>query len=206
MKKNTCLSMIVNLFPTSIYKAEMPEYTNWVEKRWTEHRFNTDESLTGEMEGQVLVHHDSYLTSFFVELNEHVKEYLETFLVDYDIHFMKTWYSVTDEKRSVPHHNHDPAHISWVYYVSGEDPLCFAKENFNEWFPEAFAGKEKNFNNGTVYQMNVKPGDLLIFPSKLFHHTYNTMPRVSLAGDILLTNKNLNTEGGLLHPKYWKQF
>ena len=26
MKKNTCLSMIVNLFPTSIYKAEMPEY------------------------------------------------------------------------------------------------------------------------------------------------------------------------------------
>ena len=87
-----------------------------------------------------------------------------------------------------------------------QDPLHFQADAPNEWFPQAFADLEKTFNNTTVWAEPTEPGDLFIFPSKLHHHTFNTGPRMSLAGDVLLTNPDLNREGGLTHPKYWKQF
>jgi hypothetical protein len=113
---------------------------------------------------------------------------------------------VSGEDSSVPNHCHDPAHISWVYYLDTQDPLCFTKDSQNEWFPQAFADAEKNFVNTCVWEENTKEGDLLIFPAKLKHMTYNTGHRWSLAGDVLLTNPDLNKEGGLTHPQFWKQF
>ena len=53
---------------------------------------------------------------------------------------------------------------------------------------------------------NTQEGDLLIFPANLKHMTHNTEHRWSLAGAVLLTNQDLNKEGGLTHPRYWKQF
>ena len=69
-----------------------------------------------------------------------------------------------------------------------------------------FADAEKNFSNTSVWEENTQEGDLLIFPANLRHMTYNTGHRWSLAGDVLLTNLDLNKEGGLTHPRYWKQF
>ena len=196
--------MLINLFPTTIYRAEMPEYVNWVKSQFKNHRFT--EGLTGELEGKVLVHQDTHLASFFVEVNEHVRNFLDDMNCNYDAHFMKTWYAWSTEVKPVPNHHHAPAHMSWTYYLEGTDPLVFTQDSKNEWFPEAFAHVEKNFFNSTAWQENVEPGTLLIFPSHLHHHTYNTGNRGCLAGDILLTNNNLNTEGGLIHPQYWKQF
>ncbi len=195
---------MINIFPTSIYKYSLPEYVRWISRRWEHHRFN--QGLTGELDGKVLVHQDPQLASFFCEVNDHIVEYMDSMNCFYDVHFMKTWYAVTDEERSVPDHCHDPAHISWIYYVETQDPLHFQADAPNEWFPQAFADLEKTFNNTTVWAEPTEPGDLFIFPSKLHHHTFNTGPRMSLAGDVLLTNPDLNREGGLTHPKYWKQF
>tara|TARA_B100001996_G_scaffold380160_1_gene367124 strand:+ start:249 stop:839 length:591 start_codon:yes stop_codon:yes gene_type:complete len=196
--------MMVNLFPTCLYKADLPEYVQWVSRRYDHHEFN--EGLTGELDGQVLVHLDPQLASFFFEISDHVHKYLAEMKCVYDVHFMKTWYTITDQDNPVPSHCHDPAHISWVYYLEADDPLCFSNDSPNEWFPEAFAHTEKNFFNTSVWEENTAPGNLLIFPAKLRHHTYNTGPRFSLAGDILLTNTDLNREGGLTNPKYWKSF
>ncbi len=49
-----------------------------------------------------------------------------------------------------------------------------------------------------------------MFPGSLEHYTApenREHQRVSLAGDIVLTLKDrTDTESGLLHPRYWKQF
>ena len=93
-----------------------------------------------------------------------------------------------------------------MYYLDTKDPLCFTQDNPNEWFPQAFADTKKNFFNTSVWEEHTQEGDLLIFPANLRHMTYNTGHRWSVAGDVLLTNIDLNKEGGLTHPKYWKQF
>ena len=194
----------INLFPTTVGRFDLIDYADWVAKRYEYHMF--DHGLTGEIDGKVLVPLDPQLASFFMELNDCVDEYLCAMNVSYDIHFMKTWYAVSGEDMSVPNHNHAPAHVSWVYYLDTQDPLTFTKESQNEWFPHAFADAEKNFNNTSAWEENTKEGDLLIFPSTLKHMTRNTGHRWSLAGDILLTNQDLNKEGGLTHPQFWKQF
>lgn len=194
----------INLFPTTIGKFNLIDYADWVAKRYEHHMF--ERGQTGEIDGKVLVHLDPQMNSFMLEVNDCIDEYLCSMNVRYDIHFMKTWYAVSGEDSSVPNHCHDPAHISWVYYLDTQDPLTFTKDSQNEWFPQAFADAEKNFFNTSVWEENTKEGDLLIFPANLKHMTYNTGHRWSVAGDVLLTNPDLNKEGGLTHPQYWKQF
>ncbi len=194
----------INLFPTTIGKFNLLDYTDWVAKRYEDHMF--ERGQTGEIDGKVLVHLDPQMNSFMLEVNECIDEYLCCMNVRYNIHFMKTWYAISGEDSSVPNHCHDPAHISWVYYLDTQDPLTFTKDSENEWFPHAFAEAEKNFFNTSVWEEHTQEGDLLIFPANLKHMTRNTAHRWSVAGDVLLTNLDLNKEGGLTHPKYWKQF
>ena len=77
---------------------------------------------------------------------------------------------------------------------------------FGEKLNENLVKLLENFNNTSVWEESTKEGDLLIFPSSLNHMTHNTGHRWSVAGDVLLTNPDLNKEGGLTHPRYWKQF
>ena len=85
----------INLFPTTIGRFNLRQYTDWVAKRYEHHMFN--EGLTGELNGKVLVHLDPQLNSFMLNVNDCIDEYLESFNVEYNIHFMKTWYAISGE-------------------------------------------------------------------------------------------------------------
>ena len=169
-------------------------------------------SLTGELNGKVLVHLDPQLNSFMLEVNDCIDQYLASMNVEYNIHFMKTWYAISGEDCSVPNHCHDPAHISWVYYIQTPgDPIVFHKKNSNEWFGDAFKfSNHYTYTNMEGYAINPKAERLVIFPGSLEHYTTaepRKHRRISLAGDVILTLKDrTNSESGLLSPQFWKHF
>ena len=105
----------INLFPTTVGKFNLIDYTDWVAKRYEHHMFN--EGLTGELNGKVLVHLDPQLNSFMLEVNDCIDQYLASMNVEYNIHFMKTWYAISGEDCSVPNHCHDPAHILSLIHI-----------------------------------------------------------------------------------------
>ena len=164
----------VNIFPTTIGRFNLRHHTDWVARRFEHHMFKRGQ--TGEIDGAVLVHLDPQLNSFMLEVNDCVDQYLESMNVEYNIHFMKTWYAVSGEDSSVPNHCHDPAHISWVYYLDTQDPLCFTKDSQNEWFPQAFADAEKNFVNTSVWEENTQEGCLLYTSPSPRDATLSRMP------------------------------
>ena len=105
----------VNIFPTTIGRFNLRHHTDWVARRFEHHMFKRGQ--TGEIDGAVLVHLDPQLNSFMLEVNDCVDQYLESMNVEYNIHFMKTWYAVSGEDSSVPNHCHDPAHILSLIHI-----------------------------------------------------------------------------------------
>ena len=78
----------INLFPTTVGRFNLINYTDWVAKRYEHHMF--EHGQTGEIDGKVLVHLDPQLNSFMLEVTDCIDEYLCAMNVSYDIHFMKT--------------------------------------------------------------------------------------------------------------------
>ena len=203
-------------FPLIIYEKGIKGFLPSLYKSFEDGKFdNSTGRITGELNGKVLIHQDTRLIPFFREIKKSVIEYLQHFEVDkkeFQINFVKTWFTICDPGQHFPCHYHSCAHISWVYYVQTPgDPLILHKKNPNEWFGDAFQLiKENRFNNGDGYAITPQPEHLIMFPGNLEHYT-TPQPRehrrISLAGDIVLTLKHrTDTESGLLPPKYWKSF
>ena len=204
------------IFPLSIYEKKISGFLPSLYKSFEDGKFdNSTGKITGELNGKVLIHQDTRLAPFFREIKKSVIEYLKHFNIDkkeFQINFVKTWFTICDPNQTLPCHYHSCSHISWVYYIQTPgDPLILHKKNPNEWFGDAFKLiKENRFNNGDGYAITPQPEHLIMFPGHLEHYT-TPQPRehrrISLAGDIVLTLKHrTDTESGLLPPKYWKSF
>ena len=214
MQKTT--SNFHQVFPLIVYEKKIPGYLSKLYQSFDDGKFdNSTGKITGELNGKVLIHQDTRLTSFFREIKKSVVEYLDHFAVDkntFEVNFVKTWFTICDPGQSFPMHYHSCSHISWVYYIQTPgDPLVLHKRNPNEWFGDAFKFiQEHKYNNGDGYAITPKSEHLVMFPGSLEHGTTaepRKHRRISLAGDIILTLKHrTNTESGLLSPKYWKRF
>ena len=203
-------------FPLIVYQRKISGFLPSLYKSFEDGKFdNSTGKITGELNGKVLIHQDTRLTPFFREIKKSVIEYLQYFKVDkkeFEINFVKTWFTICNPGQTFPMHYHSCAHISWVYYIQTPgDPLILHKKNPNEWFGDAFKLiKENRFNNGDGYAITPQPEHLVMFPGHLEHYTTaepRQHKRISLVGDIVLTLKDRGkTESGLLAPKYWKSF
>lgn len=184
---------------------------------------------SGENSGHIYVHTDIELHGLFKFISEGVKSYLE--MLDYDhsrvdVNIIKTWISATDSNTVIPVHAHATSHLSFVYYMQmpeNADVISFqVQRNPNEPYYGAFdAGTPRqkpmvngyNSLNSNQSSLATKEGELIVFPSTLFHGTTkvsepNKDQRIALAGDVLLvfneTKPNYAT--GLFDPKTWRCF
>ena len=92
----------------------------------------------------------------------------------YDLNFVKSWYTVCDQKYNVPPHHHSCSHISYVYYLQTpkDDPLCFRIDNPNEWFGDAFFFSfKRDEHNSWIHTVQPSDETLLIFPGKIQQFT-----------------------------------
>ena len=182
---------------------------------------------TGEVRSKGFLHKDEEFSLFFTELKYHINKFIseigfETSL--FSFHVMKSWYTITSQGMEVSMHRHSAGDLSFVYYVdippdSGD--ISFLNPNYidsslNNYFMGMFRppypGKkfiEKvNHHTQEFYKIESKSGNLLIFPSHLYHKVSKSMSketRYSLSGDIkiCLNEKIDNYEHGLIHPSYW---
>lgn len=184
---------------------------------------------SGESSGHVYVHTDPALEQLFKFISSGIKAYLDMLEFDHsrvDINIVKTWISATDANTVTPVHAHATSHLSFVYYMQmpeHADVISFqTQRNPNEPYYGAFDDStprqrsmvnQYNALNSNQSLIATKEGEMLVFPSGVFHGTskigdMGSDQRIALAGDVLLVfNEAMpNYATGVFDPKTWRCF
>lgn len=137
--------------------------------------FNTkilEDKTFKSLKNFVTIHLENYAHRFF-----HIKEKVNFYIT-------QSWLNFNDKETYHHLHNHPNSIISGVYYFSGENTsITFHRDR--DLFPgfNFDCNKFDIFNSGE-YTVDVKPDQLILFPSSLKHSVKNnTSPkqRISLA-------------------------
>jgi len=133
---------------------------------------------------------------------EHVKNYFEDVFSpvnDVEIYITQSWLNWTSQKGFHHTHMHPNSFISGVYYpmvTEGEDVISILNPN-NKLYPLEFTQREyKTYSSGS-WNFGVKTGDLILFPSSLFHKVppvNSDKTRVSLAFNTFVRGDLMNPD------------
>jgi len=164
------------------------------------------------------IHRDERFKKLFDAIQPKIIEALEMqhfSLKLLEVYITKAWATYAVKDQYIHSHRHMASHYSFVYYPYAEgqgdlvfldDELCKIGLNIpvrKEYFTKF---TEVNYASA-IYP--AKTGNLIVFPSMLFHETQvNTTdkPRISISGDIMLTMKpNVVSEHNIPSPITWKK-
>lgn len=146
---------------------------------------------------------------YLLSIKENIKNQLHLYLKEYmavnddlDFRFEQSWIYKLENGERVGPHMHENSLISGVYYIklpNDKDTLTFVKSPLynNVFNPTIKVGyKEINKVNVENFNLDVVPGDLVLFPSHLLHQTlnstsslryslsFNLFPRGKTSGDL----------------------
>ncbi len=161
---------------------------------------------TGDWNGHEFLHLQPMFKLLFEGIGTNILNYINLLgLDDNDVklYFQRCWATLQKNGESVRPHTHNQSHISFAYYlqIQSEDDgqlVIHNQTNPNELAPGIFelhsvnsdSKKEKfnqNYINLKAMEMNVKQGDLIIFPSKTLHSTTPNKTnnnRICISGDV----------------------
>jgi uncharacterized protein (TIGR02466 family) len=163
------------------------------------------------------IHHDKRFNNLFDAIIPKIKEALTVQHINLDVldmYITKAWTTYTIKKQYIHSHRHMSSHYSFVYYPYAEEQgdLVFqddegSKVGLNIPIRKEYFTEFTDINySSAIYP--AKTGNLIIFPSMLFHETQlNTTdkPRISISGDILLTMKpSVKSEHNIPSPSTWR--
>jgi|TARA_R100000081_G_C4755319_1_gene136745 uncharacterized protein (TIGR02466 family) len=132
-----------------------------------------------------------------------------------EAYITKSWATFSTKDQFISYHRHMSSHYSFVYYPQAEDQgnLFFLddeahKVGLNVPKREPYFNKWDN-NNFAKAEYPAATGNLVIFPSMIFHETgKNTKdkPRISISGDVMLTmREGIKSEHNIPSPSTWKK-
>ena len=163
------------------------------------------------------IHHDKRFNNLFDAIIPKIKEALISQHINLDVldmYITKAWTTFTIKEQYIHSHRHMSSHYSFVYYPYAEEQgdLVFqddesSKVGLNIPIRKEYFTEFTDINySSAIYP--AKTGNLIIFPSMLFHETQlNTTdkPRISISGDIMLTMKpGIKSEHNLPSPSTWR--
>jgi uncharacterized protein (TIGR02466 family) len=163
------------------------------------------------------IHHDKRFNNLFDAIIPKIKEALISQHINLnvlDMYITKAWTTFTIKEQYIHSHRHMSSHYSFVYYPYAEDQgdLVFqddeaSKVGLNLPIRKEYFTEFTDINySSAIYP--AKTGNLIIFPSMLFHETQlNTTdkPRISISGDIMLTMKpGIVSEHNVPSPSTWR--
>ncbi|MDA0778571.1 MAG: putative 2OG-Fe(II) oxygenase [Bacteroidetes bacterium] len=164
------------------------------------------------------IHHDKRFNNLFDAIIPKIKEALISQHINLDVldmYITKAWTTFTIKEQYIHSHRHMSSHYSFVYYpyAEGQGDLVFqddggSKVGLNIPIRKEYFTEFTDINySSAIYP--AKTGNLIIFPSMLFHETQlNTTdkPRISISGDIMLTMKEgVKSEHNIPSPATWKK-
>jgi len=181
------MSMIKSLWPTRILIDNISNTNtiqncfNFLVSSFKEHNFPTNYTninLSNEKELEEVVDY----------INEKVKEYLS------EVWEYKDEFSIkihASDHKNIIYHNHACSILSGVFYVSATDGdllMYDPRNNANRGYNSDVIS-QKEFS---VEVLEVKVGDIVIFPSYLWHETmqsYSDFPRIIMPFDVFIVEK-----------------
>ena len=164
------------------------------------------------------LHQDKRFEQLYSELSEVIHNCLlsQKYNLDlFDVYITKSWATLSTKEQHIAYHRHMSSHFSFVYYPQAHEQgnlflldddahkvgLNIPKRDpyFTEWNQINY-GKTEN---------PAETGNVIIFPSMIFHETGQNNkedPRISISGDIMLTmKKGIKSEHNIPSPSTWKK-
>lgn len=164
------------------------------------------------------LHLDNRFKKLFKEIENGIRGALLMQNYEMDLleaYITKSWATFSTKDQFISYHRHMSSHYSFVYYPQADDQgnLFFLddeahKVGLNVPKREPYFNKWDN-NNFAKAEYPAATGNLVIFPSMIFHETgKNTKdkPRISISGDVMLTMKEgIKSEHNIPSPSTWKK-
>lgn len=224
------LDNIVNLFPLSVYIADVEEHPSLKERLLPRvealppYRPEARYAWTGDVKGHGFIHQDEAFAPWVDAMVPHLYRYLELLRLrtEYlDLFFQRSWPTVTSRSQEIGAHNHENAQISLVYYLkkpphSGSLQML-VRHAPNEIVANLFSSaaavqpffhERTPFNSNTV-DLDLNEGQVLIFPSKTLHQTVPSKAgeeRVSLVADVaVMLKESAECEKFMPAFSYWRR-
>jgi uncharacterized protein (TIGR02466 family) len=190
--------MIENLWPTPFLKTQMPDdiRESLLTRIFTDYDFSKPPSDFGTQ--NVL---DNKSEEFRDFKNKVIRPAFDNFLSesigkkvsDWQSHRMHGWLAGTSRDYSLDFHNHRGAQISAVFYILCEEQDKGGAITFTDPRMNANRGYDASFVPWFKHKiMTPKSGDIVVFPSFLYHFvtTYQSNIRIAIPVDLFLrTNK-----------------
>ena len=164
------------------------------------------------------LHLDVRFDRLFEEINQTIIAFLHQQHYDlemFELYITKSWATLSAKEQHIAYHRHMSSHFSFVYYPQAHEQgnlflldddankvgLNIPKRHpyFTEW----------DSNNFGKAEYPAETGNIIIFPSMIFHETGENKkdePRISISGDIMLTMKEgIKSEHNIPSPSTWKK-
>lgn len=228
------MATILNCFPLTVYKDQLgldPAYRRQIgEAVINAYRTGPKAGVTktsawtGDRNGREFLHLEPAMAPMFKAVHAAMVAYLRALKIDpskLDLHYTRSWGTVSEPGQSIRRHRHNQSHISVVYYPvkdSGTGNLVFhLPDPLNEFSPGLFEQHsrdmglitESNILNSEMVDLPVGEDDIVIFPSKTYHGTEpNNTPgtRISIAIDVVITLKDSGGVEYLMPPaEKWRK-
>lgn len=118
-----------------------------------------------------------------------LKDSLELSFSDWAGYRLNGWLTGSGRSYSLSHHNHAGSQVSAVFYLLSDSIEQGGKIKFTDPRQNANRGYDSKFSNWfTPVEIKPKSGDIVIFPSYLYHfvETYQSNIRLALPVDLFL--------------------
>jgi len=201
---------IVNLFPTTVMICEQKyklsnkeiEYIKNIKQEKNHGGGENYKSVSSNiLENNELSNLKKYLNhkiQDYAYKHFQIKEYVEFYIT-------QSWSNYNNKKEKHHKHSHPNSIISGVYYVQGNAPINFYRRN--QVFALDFQVQNFTIENAHSWFFDVKPNDLILFPSSLEHSVkeneidetrisiaFNTFVKGKIGEEKNLTELNIKDE------------
>ena len=232
------MSQIINLFPLSIYKSKieiskkdkeiMAKEVFEMEKNSKNPNYKKNNlSWTGDTQGYEYLNKNPKFKELFSKIKNEVIKYVKNFDIDtdqLDFYIQRSWATISRGPETIQSHIHGQSHITFAYYLKKEKKdskiTFYDSHKHNEFITGLFGSKtggrnvikKMNALNASAVNIEAEEDDIVIFPSKTFHGTGQTVnvsnnDRISIAADISIFAKDsTNLEQFITPINEWEKF
>lgn len=179
---------IIPIFPTTLYKEKLHIKLSASELKALSEFSGVASSLGNIQSDHSTILENPVLSNLKCEIQKHLDFYFRNIMKiskSSEIYITDSWLNYTTKNNEHRMHTHTNSIISAVYFlqVNNSVPfLTFTKKD--PYFPLDFTSDEYNIYNSSEWNLEVSDGDIVVFPSNVWHHVKTNLtdtPRVTLA-------------------------